>query len=233
MESTGKNCYILSIETSQKVSSVALHNSSALLASSTLFNEKAASGLLTPLIEQLLKNCDLKPTDLEAVAVAKGPGSYTGLRIATSTAKGLCLAIEKPLIAINTLEAMVLQVADFYEKSFLFCPMLDARRMEVYCALYDSNLNCLQDTEAKIIDENSFIDLLSNNSIVFFGDGATKCKSIFGENKNAHFINKNIWPSANTIGKLAFEKYIKNDFENLVTFEPFYLKEFVGNVSIK
>lgn len=232
MESTGKNCYILSIETSQKVSSVALHNGSELLASSTLFNEKSASGLLTPLIEQLLKNCNIKPTDLEAVAVAKGPGSYTGLRIATSTAKGLCLAIDKPLIAINTLEAMVLQVADFHPKSFLFCPMLDARRMEVYCALYDSNLNCLKNTEAKIIDENSFIALLSNTSIVFFGDGATKCKSFFGENKNAHFIN-NIWPSATTIGKLAFEKYLKNDFENLVTFEPFYLKEFVGNVSIK
>lgn len=224
------NIFILSIEASQKVCSVAIHNNDKLVASNSIFTEKAASSLLTPQIEQILYNCQLKPADLEAVAVAKGPGSYTGLRIAVSTAKGLCLAIDKPLIAINTLQAMAAQVVDFFSEKYLFCPMLDARRMEIFCAILNKNLEFIEKTQAKVIDELSFSELLVDKSVVFFGDGAEKCKHFFGDKVNAHFLEKNIFPTSETIGKLAFEKYKTAEFENLVTFEPFYLKEFVGTV---
>jgi tRNA threonylcarbamoyladenosine biosynthesis protein TsaB len=222
--------FILSIETSQKVCSAAIHKNGEIIASQALFNEKSASGLLTPIIEQLLKNCNLKPADLLAVAVAKGPGSYTGLRIAVSTAKGLCFAIDKPLIAVNTLEAMALQINNYFPNDYLFCPMLDARRMEVYCAIYSHQMEVLEDTNAKVIDESSFSELLSEKSVVFFGDGAAKCNETLGNNSNAIFLENQIFPSAETVGKLAFKSYKKGQFENLVTFEPFYLKDFIGNV---
>jgi tRNA threonylcarbamoyladenosine biosynthesis protein TsaB len=224
------DCYILSIEGSQKVCSVAIHNNGDLMASNSIFTEKAASSILTPQIEQILYNCQLKPTDLEAVAVAKGPGSYTGLRIAVSTAKGLCLAIDKPLIAINTLQAMAAQVVSFFPEQYLFCPMLDARRMEIFCAILNKNLEFIEQTQAKVMDEQSFSELLVDKSVVFFGDGAEKCQHLFGDKLNAHFLEKSIFPTAETIGKLAFEKYKMAKFENLITFEPFYLKEFVGTV---
>lgn len=221
--------FILSIETSQKVCSAAIHKNGEIVASQTLFNEKSASGLLTPIIEQLLKNCKLKPSDLQAVAVAKGPGSYTGLRIAISTAKGLCFAIDKPLISVNTLEAMVLQIKNYFPSNYLFCPMLDARRMEIYCAIYSQQMEVLEETNAKVIDESSFSELLAKKSVVFFGDGAAKCKEILDSNPNAIFLENQIYPNAETVGKLAFELYSKEQFENLVTFEPFYLKDFIGN----
>jgi tRNA threonylcarbamoyladenosine biosynthesis protein TsaB len=221
----------LSIETSQKVSSAALHSNGKLLIEQSLYNEKAASGMLAPMIEQLLSNFQIKPSDLEAIAVAKGPGSYTGLRIAVSTAKGLCMAIDKPLIAIETLKAMATQVVGFFPKNILFCPMLDARRMEVYTEIYDADLNIIEAVSAKIIEEYSFSELLANKSVVFFGDGAEKCRAILQKNANAIFLNKEIFPSADTVGVLAYDKFIKKDFENLVTFEPYYLKEFVGTIA--
>lgn len=201
-----------------------------MLANQTLFTEKSSSGMLTPIIRQILENNNLSPNDLEAVAVAMGPGSYTGLRIAVSTAKGLCVAIDKPLIAVNTLEAMAWQVKNYFSEAFLLCPMLDARRMEVYCAVYDIHMNCLEETNAKIIDNNSFSELLEQKNVVFFGDGAEKCQSALSESKNAVFLNETIWPSATTVGYLANECFLKGKFENLVTFEPFYLKDFIGTV---
>jgi tRNA threonylcarbamoyladenosine biosynthesis protein TsaB len=223
-----QDIYILSIETSQKVCSVAIHNNGEEIANCTLSSEKSASSLLTPIIEQTLANCYLKPTDLAAVAVAKGPGSYTGLRIAVSTAKGLCLAIEKPLIAIDTLKAMTSQVVDYYPINYMYCPMLDARRMEVFCAVLNNNLAFLEKTNAKVLDEESFGELLNKNYVVFFGDGACKCKGLFGDNKNAIFLENKISPNAKTVGKLAYQAFLNSEFENLVTFEPFYLKDFVG-----
>jgi tRNA threonylcarbamoyladenosine biosynthesis protein TsaB len=223
------NIHILSIDTSQKVCSVAISKNGEIIANTVLYNDKSASGLITPIIEQILLNCDLKPDALDAIAVGKGPGSYTGLRIAVSTAKGLCMAIEKPLIGINTLEGMAKQIAKYYPSDYLFCPMLDARRMEVFCAIYDSHINTIEETTSKIIDENSFSNLLAAHKIVFFGDGAAKCKVILSENKNAIFL-ENIFPNAGSIAELATIQYDKNQFENLVTFEPFYLKDFVGNI---
>ncbi|MES2796394.1 MAG: tRNA (adenosine(37)-N6)-threonylcarbamoyltransferase complex dimerization subunit type 1 TsaB [Bacteroidota bacterium] len=225
-----KDIYLLSIETSQKVGSVAIHKNNELLASHTLYTEKSASSLLTPQIEQILSNCDLKPSELSAIAVAKGPGSYTGLRIAVSTAKGLCVAIDKPLISVNTLEAMACQISPFFPKHYLLCPMLDARRMEVYCMILNQNLEIVEKTHAKIIDEGSFSELLDKNIVVFFGDGAAKCKTALSQNKNAIFLERAIFPNAEKVGELAVKKFEKQQFENLVTFEPYYLKEFIGTV---
>jgi tRNA threonylcarbamoyladenosine biosynthesis protein TsaB len=218
---------ILSIDTSTQSCSIALHNNGELLALSSLFVEKSHSSMLTILIENTLKNAGLAIHELDAIAVAKGPGSYTGLRIGVSTAKGLCLALEKPLIAINSLEAMALQLNGLYDNTHLLCPMIDARRLEVYCLIADNLQNTIENTQAKIIDEQSFLEHLEHKKMIFFGDGAKKCSKII-THKNAFFPNISIHPSAETIGKMATTKYTNQAFENLVTFEPFYLKEFIG-----
>lgn len=244
---------ILSIETSTKACSAAIHQDGKLLSVSELYNEKSSSGMLTTLIEHVVKTASLRLQDIDAVAVAKGPGSYTGLRIGVSTAKGLCFTLEKPLIAINTLEAMAYSIYDLravrrsdsiYDLKSdaqnpvtnnqspitnLLCPMLDARRMEVYCAVYKADtLEILEPTQAKIIDETSFVDLLENHKIIFFGDGAEKCRATLGGNPNAVFLNQTIFPSAKSIGALATHAFEQQQFENVADFEPFYLKEFVG-----
>ncbi len=216
---------ILSIETSTKVCSVALHNQGELLAESTLYVDKSHSEKLAILIKNLLQYAEIEPKNLTAVAIASGPGSYTGLRIGTSTAKGLCFALDIPLIAINTLEAMVYGVAKFSAKDVLLCPMLDARRMEVYSLLATKELDIIQPTEAKIIDEQSYKRELMQSKIVFFGDGATKCKPLLSQYVNAFFID--VQPiSAVHVGILAWEKYQNENFEDLAYFEPAYLKEF-------
>lgn len=232
---------ILSIETSTKACSAAIHQDGKLLSVSELYNEKSSSGMLTTLIEHVVKTASLKLQDIDAVAVAKGPGSYTGLRIGVSTAKGLCFTLEKPLISINTLEAMAYSIYELKSDAQnpvtnnkspitnLLCPMLDARRMEVYCAVYKADtLEILEPTQAKIIDETSFADLLENHQIIFFGDGAEKCRATLGRNPNAIFLNQTIFPSAKSIGALATRAFELQQFENVADFEPFYLKEFVG-----
>ncbi|MES2519762.1 MAG: tRNA (adenosine(37)-N6)-threonylcarbamoyltransferase complex dimerization subunit type 1 TsaB [Bacteroidota bacterium] len=218
---------ILSIDTSTKVCSVALHQNGKLLAISELFTEKSHSGMLTTLCENVVNYTGFSLNQLDAIAVAKGPGSYTGLRIGVSTAKGFCFALDKPLIAVNTLEAMAYQVKDFYDATHLLCPMIDARRMEVYCQVIDNQMNNITETEAKIIEDESFSDILTNQKIVFFGDGSAKCQEKI-THENAVFLNTEITPSAKTIGVLATNLFEKSLFENVVTFEPFYLKDFVG-----
>jgi tRNA threonylcarbamoyladenosine biosynthesis protein TsaB len=223
---------ILSIDTSTKVCSVALHQYGKLLAISELYTEKSHSGMLTTLCENVVKYAGFSLKSLDAIAVAKGPGSYTGLRIGVSTAKGFCFALDKPLISINTLEAMAYQVKDFYDETYLLCPMIDARRMEVYCQVLDNQMNIISKTEAKVIDELSFSELLNANQLVFFGDGAAKCRAEINH-KNAVFLNTEIHPSAKTVGLLATNSFEKSLFENVVTFEPFYLKDFVGTQAKK
>ena len=218
---------ILSIDTSTKVCSVALHSDGKLLAISELYTEKSHSGMLTTLCENVVRYAGFSLNDLDAFAVAKGPGSYTGLRIGVSTAKGFCFALDKPLIAVNTLEAMAYQLKDFYDETHLLCPMIDARRMEVYCQILDNQMNVISETEAKIINELSFSEILDEKKIVFFGDGATKCRAEISH-KNAVFLNTEIHPSAKTVGLVATKSFEKSLFENVVTFEPFYLKDFVG-----
>ena len=183
--------------------------------------------MLTTLIGNAVEHAGFELAEVDAFAVAQGPGSYTGLRIAVSTAKGLCFALEKPLIAVNTLEALALQVSSFYSENHLFCPLLDARRMEVYCALFDKNLNSVEPTQAKIMDADSFKEVLAKQPVVFFGDGAAKCESIFETNSNAVFPEIFVYPSARTVGQLATVLFENQQFEDVVTFEPYYLKDFM------
>jgi len=169
---------------------------------------------------------------MAAIAITKGPGSYTGLRIGTATAKGLCFTLQKPLIAVNTLEAMTHEVSSFFiSQSYYFCPMIDARRMEVYCGVYNEQLQTILPIEAKVIDENSFADVLVNQKVVFFGDGSDKCKVKLSHQSNAFFI-RGIRPSAQQVGELAWLSFQKTIFEDIETFEPFYLKEFISSKEV-
>ncbi len=218
---------ILSIETSTTVCSVALTTDGNTLASQKLFIEKSHSTLLTVVIEQIMKQVGMEMAELDAIAVSKGPGSYTGLRIGVSTAKGLCYALDKPLIAVNTLLAMANEVNRQNHSQALLCPMIDARRMEVYTALYDGELNELEKTSAKILEENSFDETLNQKQVLFFGNGADKFMALKTGVANAVFID-NITPSAWSVGLLANQAFLRGDFEDVAYFEPFYLKDFVA-----
>lgn len=219
---------ILSIETSTNVCSVAITNGSNVVATQKLFLEKSHSNLLTIIIQNTLDQCGIAPKDLEAIAVSEGPGSYTGLRIGISTAKGLCYALEKPLISIETLKAMTYEANKFNPDKALLVPMLDARRMEVYTATFGADMSLITKTHAKILDDNSFVETLNENKVFFFGDGSDKFKSLISHG-NAKFI-PDISPSAWAVGELAFKKLLSEDFEDVAYFEPFYLKEFRATV---
>jgi tRNA threonylcarbamoyladenosine biosynthesis protein TsaB len=216
---------ILSLETSTEACSVALHNKATLIAYFEVQISKSHSESLTLLVEQVLRFSKTRLQDIEAIALSMGPGSYTGLRVGTSSAKGLAMALEKPLIAINTLKSMALEINKTNLNKALLCPMLDARRMEVYCAVYNDEMQEIVSTNAKILDEHSFNELLANQQIIFFGNGSDKFKSLMA-NTNAFFIS-GIVPKAQNIGELAFDAFRQEKFENIHSFEPFYLKDFV------
>ncbi|MEL4308595.1 tRNA (adenosine(37)-N6)-threonylcarbamoyltransferase complex dimerization subunit type 1 TsaB [Joostella sp. CR20] len=173
-------------------------------------------------IEEALKDASLLFSDIDAIAVSKGPGSYTGLRIGVSAAKGLCYALQKPLISIPTLSILASQIVA--EEGFVI-PLLDARRMEVYSAVFKAGEQC-RDTEAEIITETSFSEFLSKGKVNFIGDGAEKCKDVI-VHENAIFPDTVAYPSAEEMAVLAFTKYKKGDFEDVAYFEPYYLKDFV------
>jgi tRNA threonylcarbamoyladenosine biosynthesis protein TsaB len=217
---------ILSIETSTNVCSVALHQDAQVIGIYELFTEKSHASAITLLIDQLLNNAGYQLADVSAIAVSKGPGSYTGLRIGVATAKGLCYALDKPLLSVSTLKAMAYGLNKHYPiKDFLFCPMIDARRMEVYCEVFNSELESILSVDARIINEHSFGELLASHPVVFFGNGAAKCKPLLSHQSNALFID-DVYPSARFTGVLAYGNYLNNNFENIAYFEPFYLKEF-------
>ncbi|MFY9310517.1 MAG: tRNA (adenosine(37)-N6)-threonylcarbamoyltransferase complex dimerization subunit type 1 TsaB [Bacteroidia bacterium] len=218
---------ILNIETATTVCSVSLAKDGLLLALKEQDGDYSHAENLTLFIEHVVKEAGVKLSDIDAVAISKGPGSYTGLRIGVSAAKGLCYALNKPLIAVDTLQYLSLSVSRVDARVGLFCPMFDARRMEVYCAIYDSLNNLIRPTAAEIIDENSFSDLLDKNTVFFFGNGAEKCMSMFSKNKNAVFI-KDIVPSAEGMIALSENSYKLGQFENVAYFEPFYLKDFIA-----
>lgn len=219
---------LLSLDTSTTVCSVALHQDGTLLACYELFTERTSSAMLTTLINDVVLHTGYALDQLDAIAVAKGPGSYTGLRIGVSTAKGLCFALDKPLLSVNTLAAMTEQIRAFYPATYGLCPLIDARRMEVYCAFYGAaDGRELGATAAEIIDERSFSSWLAQGPVVFFGDGAAKCRAVLGDHPNAVFLDKLILPSARTVGVLATRAFIEGRFENVAQFEPFYLKEFM------
>jgi tRNA threonylcarbamoyladenosine biosynthesis protein TsaB len=231
---------LLTIETASRVCSVALARDGVILDTRESSAPNAHSAVLTVFISELLASAGIEPTALDAVAISMGPGSYTGLRIGVATAKGLCYAIGKPMIAVPTLLGMAGGMHPDPKgdnaltpgpsprgRGEYLCPMLDARRMEVYCAVYDSNLAEVMPTEAKIIDENSFADLLSAGAVIFAGEGAEKCRPLIGDHPNAKFIT-GFEASAKYLVPLAMERYNKGEFENLAYFEPFYLKDFVA-----
>ncbi len=218
---------ILSIETSTTVCSVALTREGSTLATQKLFLEKSHSTLLTVVIQSLLDHTEVHKEDLSAIAVSKGPGSYTGLRIGVSTAKGLCYALDKPLIAINTLQAMAKEVSQYGASNEWLCPMLDARRMEVYTSLFDPGLNEIEETKALVLDESSFHETLRQNNVLFFGNGSGKFRDLVGSNGRARFI-KGVTPSASAVGVLAAKALEEGRTESVAYFEPFYLKDFMA-----
>lgn len=220
---------ILSLETSTNICSVAVHSNENLLIASELHVEQSHASKLAILVENILSSANIKSDQLEAIAVSSGPGSYTGLRIGTSTAKGLCYALDIPLIAVNTLELMAFQMRNANYMKSLLCPMIDARRMEVYCLLTDPQLNTITPTESKIIDETSFLDVLNQQEILFFGNGAAKCQNVI-THPNARFI-EGIHPLAAQLGYMAFEYWKNEKFEDLLQYEPFYFKDFVAKPS--
>jgi tRNA threonylcarbamoyladenosine biosynthesis protein TsaB len=216
---------ILGIETATKNCSVALFKDGVLMAE----KQHMADGYthaeqLTLFIEEVVNSAAISLKDVDAVALSKGPGSYTGLRIGTSTAKGLCYALEIPLLAISTLKAMAFAMTES-KKSAIYCPMIDARRMEVFSALFDKNNKEIRGVQADVVDEKTYAEFLENE-VLFFGDGALKCKEIINH-KNAKFI-EGIFPSAKDIGILANTKFENKEFEDVAYFEPFYLKDFVA-----
>lgn len=223
---------ILGIETATKICSVAISRDEKLLALKEIGGEYSHSENLNHFIELACAEAKITLNQLDAIVVSKGPGSYTGLRIGVSTAKGLCYGLDKPLIAVDTLKAMVVGVTDSLpfgevQGGALFCPMIDARRMEVYTALYNSKFELIEPISAKIIDENSFAHFLDKNKVVFFGDGAEKCKSLLNNHPNAVFID-NVEPSAKYVNQLASSKFKQGIFEDVAYFEPYYLKEFLA-----
>lgn len=228
---------ILGIETATKMCSVAITKDGVLLSIREQSGDYSHSEKLNQFIVEVCEEAKVKLEELDAVAVSKGPGSYTGLRIGVSAAKGLCYGLDKPLIAIDTLKALTLSVINSLplkeiQGGVLFCPMIDARRMEVYTAIFDEKLNEVESVSAKIIDEHSFQELLQNNNIIFFGDGAEKCKQTLGANKNAVFIDE-VEPSAQYINQLALTKFKQGIFEDVAYFEPYYLKDFLATTPKK
>lgn len=221
---------LLNIETSAQVCSVCLSKDGEVIEIRENREGKSHASTLTPYIEDIFKSSEYTINNIDAVAISKGPGSYTGLRIGVSTAKGICFALNKPLIAINTLKVLCSGVtrAQKPDRNALFVPLIDARRMEVYSAIFDSNLNEIREIKAEIIDENSFNEFLHKHKLYFFGDGAEKCKALV-KHQNAVFID-GILPSSSVLVPLAEEAFKENRFENVAYFEPFYLKDFVATI---
>ena len=222
---------ILLLETATSSCSVAVAENGKILATKELNEQNIHASHITLFIDEVMKSAGKKYSELDAVAISKGPGSYTGLRIGVSTAKGLCFALDIPLISVNTLESMVCgaktQVA-YHGSELLFCPMIDARRMEVYTALYTANLDQVETVKALILDENSFSKLLENNKLVFFGNGADKCKPLYSWHANSMFLD--FENSATHLNEIALQKFNEKVFEDVAYFEPFYLKDFVATI---
>lgn len=214
--------YILNIETATRNCSVALANEGKTI----LCKEIAEEGYshaerLHVFIEEVIAESGITLNDLKAIAVSQGPGSYTGLRIGVSAAKGLCYALDIPLIAIDTLQTLASQVT---LTQGLIVPMIDARRMEVYSAIFSCDLEKKREIRAEIITENSFED--EKEKIYFVGDCNEKCRTVLN-NENFIFLDQFKYPSSKEMSGLSFEKYKKADFVDVAYFEPYYLKDFL------
>ncbi|WP_378181828.1 tRNA (adenosine(37)-N6)-threonylcarbamoyltransferase complex dimerization subunit type 1 TsaB [Aquimarina sp. SS2-1] len=215
--------YILCIETSTTNCSVAIVGDGKVVMSKEDYDTKYSHAeRLHHFIEQVISESGLSFTDLDAIAVSKGPGSYTGLRIGVSAAKGLSYGLGIPLISVSTLLSLALQVKS---KEGVIIPMIDARRMEVYSAVFSNEYDQLRPIEAEVLTETSYQDYLRENKVYFIGNGVTKFTEICNH-QNAEFILKKL-PSANEMATIAYKKFLSNKFEDVSYFEPYYLKDFV------
>lgn len=229
---------ILNIETSTEVCSALLARDGIAIHSRENLSGQNHSMLLTVYLEELMAESNITIGQLDAVAVSGGPGSYTGLRIGVSVAKGLCYAAHLPMIAINSLEAMADSVIRNLKHKHvvnpgkpLFCPMIDARRMEVYTAFYDENGLPVRGIQADIIDHQSYLPYLDSHTVYFFGNGASKCREAI-THPNAIFID-DIITSARNMVALAERDFSKKEFVDVAYYEPFYLKDFIATIPVK
>jgi tRNA threonylcarbamoyladenosine biosynthesis protein TsaB len=216
---------ILNIETATPVCSVALAKDGKLQSRREVNAGYTHSENLTNFISEVCNEAGITLKQLDAVAVSSGPGSYTGLRIGASTAKGLCYALQLPLIAVGTLKSLTacLIASEKIDSKTLCIPMIDARRMEVYYAVYNHALEEVHAPAALVVNSNSLSEFTSNHSLVLFGDGSSKCKPLFENIQQITFSDVTL--SASGMAKLSEEKYLRKEFENVSLFEPFYLKE--------
>ena len=227
---------ILSIETSENTCSVALGNEYELLGTLEVTDGKSHASMLTILIQKLLEEKDIDYSELKAVAVSKGPGSYTGLRIGVSAAKGICYALNIPFLALNTLQIMSIGIIqsgylrkhNISSDNHLLCPMMDARRMEVYTAFFNLEAEPIGEIQALVLDSTSFNTELDKMPVIFFGSGSAKCDGLI-EHSNAIFV-QGINPHASNMVSAAYDTFLQNKFEDLAYFEPFYLKDFVATL---
>ena len=220
---------IILIETSTALCSAALAENGAITAYKESSAPKAHASLTAVFIQDMLAERGITLADCDAVCVSKGPGSYTGLRVGVSTAKGLCFGSQKPLLAVGTLDTLVTQAAEEAADVKFIIPMIDARRMEVYTAVFENGQQ-ITETAPAIIDENSFAEYLEQGVCLFIGDGAGKCADVI-KHPNARFTQ--CWPKASAMLSPAQQAYKEKRFEDVAYFEPFYLKEFVATVSKK
>jgi len=222
---------ILCLETATNICSVALCNSAGVISLRESNELKSHASMLTVFIEEIFKENGVSARDLKAIAVSKGPGSYTGLRIGVSVAKGIAYAASIPLIGIETTRSMFWGIYSGWNESqerdqnTLFCPMLDARRMEVYYAIYDAGGNTVKNISAEIISETSFFNIPESRNIIFFGDGALKCKEVI-KRTNVHFAD-DFRISASHMHRPVFQAFKESHFEDVAYFEPLYLKDFI------
>lgn len=212
---------ILALETSSQNCSVALFEGDKILSEEKNTETFRHSQVLFPLIKKILHSAEATIKDVNAIALSSGPGSFTGLRIGTAAALGMCHAMNIPLITINTLEGMIDKAKKNVNEKKLFCPMIDARRMEVYCMIKNFDDEIILPQQAKIIDENSFDEY--NEDILCFGDGAEKCKKVFSNNKKIKFLD-GIEAEAVNMCSLANERFLQRKFDDILTYEPNYLK---------
>lgn len=225
--------YILQIDTATEICSVSISADGVLVGEYAMGEVNVHASMLTVYIDRLLKELSLEYKDLSAVAVSMGPGSYTGLRIGVSTAKGLCYALDIPLLGINTLDGMYEGYAANFglRDNCLYVPMLDARRMEVYMSIFDNSRSRVKDTAAVIVDEHTF-DPFTEKKIVLFGSGASKLSELLNDRTHIEIDNR-YQHSSTYLSNIAFRKLQGNEIEDLIYFEPFYLKEFVATVAKK
>lgn len=217
---------ILNIETSTTMCSVGIAENGVPVSIKEINSGYTHAENLHVYINDLLVQEKILPSQLDAIAVGSGPGSYTGLRIGVSAAKGLAYAIHKPLIAVNSLQTLSVAAVELYGDKYNYCPMLDARRMEVYCAIIDSDYSFVKETTAHIVTEGSLPFFSSDKPLCFFGDGMLKCKSILENIKGSVFI-ENVFPSAGLMSGLSHQKYLKGQTEDVAYYEPYYLKDFL------